>query len=80
MALRRRIRVGKRELMSSRFQIAVLRVWAAIGVAAVGLGCASFETVRLYQTGTYTLDRGESGRAVAFPGHLISPFASDPRP
>ena len=51
--------------MSSRFQIAGLCLWAAIGVVAAGLGCSSFEAARLYHSGTAALDRGESDRAVA---------------
>ena len=51
--------------MSNRFQIARPRLWVAIGVAAIGLGCSSYESGRLYITGTAALDRGDADRAVA---------------
>jgi Flp pilus assembly protein TadD len=34
-------------------------------VAAIALGCASFQAARLYHSGTVALDRGDSARAVS---------------
>ncbi len=38
---------------------------SAVCVAAVALGCSSFQAGRLYHSGTEALDRGDSARAVA---------------
>jgi tetratricopeptide (TPR) repeat protein len=54
----------EREFKLSRFLIAELLRWFAIGVVLVGLGCSTLEAARLYQTGTQALDAGDSGRAV----------------
>ena len=38
---------------------------AAAAVAALLAGCASYEAMRLYESGTHALDRGDAQRAVA---------------
>ena len=48
-----------------RFRSGGLQVGCAVCVAAVALGCASFQAARLYHSGTAALDRGDSVRAVS---------------
>ena len=50
--------------MSMRFRRLWLQVGRAVCVAAVALGCSSFQAARLYHSGTAALDRGDSVRAV----------------
>ncbi len=47
-----------------RFAMGWLHVGRAVCVAAIALGCSSFQAARLYHSGTAALDRGDSARAV----------------
>ncbi|HTY19044.1 MAG TPA: tetratricopeptide repeat protein [Myxococcota bacterium] len=43
----------------------IARLVAALALGALLGGCASLEAMRLYESGTHALDRGDSQRAVA---------------
>jgi len=45
--------------------VRVGRVLALLALAALGIGCASFEGARLYRSGSRALDVGDTARAVA---------------
>lgn len=51
--------------MSMRIQTGWFHIGCAVCVAAVGLGCSSFQGARLYHSGTAALDRGDSVSAVS---------------
>ena len=48
-----------------RFRMGWLHVGRAVCVAAIALGCSSFQAARLYHSGTAALDRGDAAGAVS---------------